>query len=97
GPAGPTGATGPQGPNWQVGPGLALNTGTTPSTLDTGVPYPPVNAPVFTGDARAVTPATADNDTSIATTAFVKAQGYQTANQTITLSGDTTGSGATAI
>jgi hypothetical protein len=32
--------------------------------------------PVFTGDARAVTPATSDNDTSIATTAYVKAQGY---------------------
>jgi hypothetical protein len=39
GPAGATGATGaqgapgPQGPNWQVGTGLALNTGTTPSTV----------------------------------------------------------------
>jgi Repeat of unknown function (DUF5907)/Chaperone of endosialidase len=97
GPQGPAGATGPQGPNWQVGPGLTLNTGTTPSTVDTAVSYAPINAPVFTGDARAVTPATADNDTSIATTAFVKAQGYQTANQTITLSGDVTGSGATAI
>jgi hypothetical protein len=31
-----------------------------------------LNAPIFTGDARAVTPATADNDTSIATTAFVQ-------------------------
>jgi Collagen triple helix repeat (20 copies)/Chaperone of endosialidase len=43
--------------------------------------YAPLAAPVFTGDARAVTPATADNDTSIATTAFVKVQGYQTAAQ----------------
>ena len=33
----------------------------------------PLNSPIFTGDARAVTPATSDNDTSIATTAFVKA------------------------
>jgi hypothetical protein len=42
GPQGATGATGPQGqmgpmgqqgPNWQVGTGLALNAGTTPSTL----------------------------------------------------------------
>ena len=33
----------------------------------------PLAAPVFTGDARAVTPATSDNDTSIATTAFVQA------------------------
>lgn len=59
--------------------------------------YAPLNAPVFTGDARAVTPPTADNDTSIATTAYVKAQGYIAGNQTITLSGDTTGSGATSI
>jgi hypothetical protein len=33
-------------------------------------------SPVFTGDPQAPTPATADNDTSIATTAFVKAQAY---------------------
>jgi hypothetical protein len=32
--------------------------------------------PTFTGDPKAPTPPTADNDTSIATTAFVKAQGY---------------------
>lgn len=36
----------------------------------------PLASPVFTGDPKAPTPATADNDTSIATTAFVKAQGY---------------------
>lgn len=35
-------------------------------------------SPVFTGDPQAPTPATADNDTSIATTAFVKNQGYAT-------------------
>ena len=44
----------------------------------TGVGGAPINAPLFTGDARAVTPAAADNDTSIATTAFVKVQGYTT-------------------
>jgi hypothetical protein len=54
-------------------------------------------SPTFTGDPKAPTPATADNDTSIATTAFVKAQGYLIGNQTVTLSGDITGSGATAI
>ena len=37
-----------------------------------------LNNPIFTGDPRAPTPATADNDTSIATTAFVKNQGYAT-------------------
>lgn len=41
--------------------------------------YAPLASPVFTGDARCVTPATSDNDTSIATTAFVKAQSYITA------------------
>jgi hypothetical protein len=33
-----------------------------------------LNAPVFTGDARAVTPPIGDNDTSIATSAFVRDQ-----------------------
>jgi len=36
----------------------------------------PLASPTFTGDPKAPTPATADNDTSIATTAYVKAQGY---------------------
>jgi hypothetical protein len=35
-------------------------------------------SPIFTGDPQAPTPTTADNDTSIATTAFVKAQSYAT-------------------
>lgn len=35
-----------------------------------------LNSPVFTGNPQAPTPLTADNSTSIATTAFVKAQGY---------------------
>lgn len=37
------------------------------------VPGAPIVSPTFTGDPKAPTPATADNDTSIATTAFVKA------------------------
>src|SRR6516164_977239 len=61
------------------------------------ISYAPIASPVFTGDPRAPTPATADNDTSIATTAFVKAQGYIIGNQTITLSGDVNGSGSTGI
>lgn len=40
------------------------------------LPAATLASPVFTGDPKAPTPATADNDTSIATTAFVKAQGY---------------------
>jgi hypothetical protein len=64
---------------------------------DGATQFAPLASPVFTGDPKAPTPATADNDTSIATTAFVKAQGYLVGNQTVTLSGDVTGSGATAI
>src|SRR4249920_2483230 len=43
-----------------------------------GVAYAPLASPTFTGDPKAPTPATADNDTSIATTAYVQAQGYAT-------------------
>jgi len=43
------------------------------------------------------TPATNDNSTKLATTAFIKNQSYITANQTITVSGDATGSGTTSI
>ncbi len=40
--------------------------------------YALLAAPTFTGDAKAVTQATGDSDTSIATTAFVKNQAYLT-------------------
>jgi len=43
------------------------------------------------------TPATNDNSTKLATTAFIKNQSYLSANQTITISGDATGSGTTSI
>ena len=45
----------------------------------------------------ATTPATADNSTKVATTAFVKAQGFLTANQSVALTGDVTGSGSSSI
>jgi hypothetical protein len=38
-----------------------------------GGDFAPINSPVFTGDPKAPTPDIADNDTSVATTAFVKA------------------------
>lgn len=45
----------------------------------------PLASPTFTGTPKSVTPATADNSTLIATTAFVKAQGYApTASPTFT-------------
>ena len=51
----------------------------------------------FTGDIIVPTQASGDNSTKAASTAFVKAQSYLTGNQTITLSGDASGSGTTAI
>lgn len=39
----------------------------------------------------------ADNSTKVATTQWVKAQSYLTGNQTISITGDATGSGSTAI
>jgi hypothetical protein len=38
----------------------------------------PIASPTFTGAPKSTTPATSDNNTNIATTAFVKAQGYIT-------------------
>jgi phage-related tail fiber protein len=51
----------------------------------------------LTGVSTAVTAAAATNTTQIATTAYVKSQNYLTGNQTVTVSGDATGSGTTAI
>ena len=49
------------------------------------------------GTATATTVVNADNSTNLATTAFVKNQGYLTANQSVTISGDASGTGSTAI
>jgi|GEM_PF-2178739 len=57
----------------------------------------PLASPHFTGTPTAPTAAAADASTTVATTAFVKAQGYLTGNQSVTLGGDATGSGSTAI
>jgi len=51
----------------------------------------------FSGDVIAATQIASDSSTKVATTAFVKNQNYITGNQTITLSGDATGSGTTSI
>ena len=47
--------------------------------------------------ATATTQSTGDNSTYVATTAFVKAQNYLTANQSISINGDVTGTGTTSI
>lgn len=51
----------------------------------------------FTGDVVVPTQASSDDSTKAATTAFVKAQGYLTGNQSITFSGDASGSGTTSV
>ena len=76
------GATGPQGP---AGPGVPVGgtagqfltkiDGTNYNTDWTTVnlaAYAPLNSPIFTGDPRGPTAALGDNDTSLATTAFVQ-------------------------
>jgi hypothetical protein len=45
----------------------------------------------------AVTQGSSDNSTKLATTEFVKNQNYLTGNQSVTLSGDATGTGTTSI
>lgn len=57
-----------------------------------------INSPAFTGNPTISTAVNnSANDTTIATTAFVKNQAYLTGNQNITVAGDATGSGTTAI
>lgn len=51
----------------------------------------------FTGDIIIPTQVSSDNSTKAASTAFVKAQNYLTGNQTITFSGDASGSGTTSV
>jgi hypothetical protein len=51
--------------------------------------YAALASPALTGNPTAPTPATADNDTSIATTAFVKAQGYLTSAPVTSVAGRT--------
>lgn len=54
-------------------------------------------AKTFSGDVNVVTQLSTDNSTKAASTAYVKSQGYLTGNQTISVSGDATGSGTTSI
>jgi hypothetical protein len=55
-------------------------TQTTAATTPDLTPYAPLASPTFTGDPKAPTPTAGDNDTSIATTAFVTTA---VANQTV--------------
>jgi hypothetical protein len=94
---GQIGAQGPQGPGG-TGSGNVSNVGTPasgqiaswtgPTTIQGSTPVTlglaTVASPTFTGNPLAPTAATVDNSTSIATTAFVKAQGYITASALVT-------------
>ena len=86
GPEGPIGPEGPQGPQGPAGTtdwnGITNKPATFPPTLpiaQSGVTNlvtdlaakAPLASPTFTGDPKAPTPTAGDNDTSIATTAFV--------------------------
>ena len=51
----------------------------------------------FTGNVIVPTQLSTDDSTKAASTAYVKSQGYLTGNQSITVSGDASGSGATSI
>lgn len=51
----------------------------------------------FTGDVIVPTQTSSDDSTKAATTAFVKAQNYISGNQTITYTGDATGTGTTSV
>jgi hypothetical protein len=86
GPKGDTGATGPQGPAGAGSPSTvpplmdgaaAIGTSTNFSREDhvhpTDTSRAPLTSPTFNGDPKSVTPSPGDNDTSIATTAFVAA------------------------
>ena len=83
---GPVGPTGPQGPQGEPGEGVPAGglAGQFLQKTTTGVDYAtdwvtlnlsayaPLNSPLFTGDPRGPTAALGDNDTSLATTAFVQ-------------------------
>jgi collagen type I alpha len=75
GPPGTTGAQGPAGPTGPAGvvsatAPLSYNSGTQNISIDLSA-YAALASPTFTGDPKAPTPTAGDNDTSIATTAFV--------------------------
>jgi len=57
--------------------------------------YAPISSPVFTGAPTAPTPLTSDNSTKIATTAWVKTQGYGSGSGSGTITGVTAGTGLT--
>ena len=74
--------------NLAQGSGISI-TGTTTKTIAADATIARVDSPTFTGTPSAPTPATATNTTQIATTAFVKAQGYLTTAPVTSVAGRT--------
>jgi hypothetical protein len=68
---GPQGATGAQGPVGVATANAPLSLAGTTLSIDLAA-YAPLASPTFTGDPKAPTPTVGDNDTSVATTAFVQ-------------------------
>ena len=62
---------------------------TFPNSSVQTIAFPGFNNVALTGNPTAPTPATSDNDTSIATTAYVKAQGYLTSAPVTSVAGRT--------
>ena len=62
--------------NGAVSPGAATTWSRADHVHPTDTTRAPLASPAFTGNPTAPTPSTADSTTSLATTAFVKAQGY---------------------
>lgn len=86
-----------------TGTGGAGGTATSVIAIGGSGAFALLSGATFTGSvglgssATATTPSLSDDSTTVATTAYVKGQGYLTANQTVTLSGDVSGSGTTSI
>lgn len=75
-------------PNLAAGSGIAI-TGTTTKTIAADSTVARLASPAFTGTPTAPTPVTSDNTTKLATTAYVKAQGYLTSAPVTSVAGKT--------
>jgi len=70
---------------------------TSASGARTSLGAAPLDSPTFTGTVSAPTPSTGSDGDIVATTHWVALQGFVRGNQTISLTGDVTGSGTTGI
>lgn len=78
-----------QTPNVVAGSGIGVAVSGTQVTVSADATIARLASPALTGEPTAPTPATADNTTKIATTAYVKAQGYLTSVPVTSVAGKT--------